>query len=423
MTVPRKALSAFAFFALFLAVILNPLFFVSASSMEGWSRTYGGAADDAAAAVVQTSDGGYAVAGYTESFGAGNADFWLVKIDAYGVMKWNMTYGGAHSERASSLIETSDGGYIIAGNMYPSNDSEAYHFWLVKTDNHGVMEWNQTHSRAHNQQLSALVETSDGGYAYSTGIGCPLVKTDAEGNIQWNQTYGEEGFYSLESLVAVSDGGYALAGTAGFITTQFWLVKTDEYGNLEWSNEYGEYGTSTARSLVEASDGGYALAGDANPVGPRGFDFVLVKTDSSGNLEWNMTYGGTGWDTASLLVAPSDGGYALAGTMNAYTTDDSDFWLVKTDRYGNMEWNRTYGEAESHSINSLAATSDGGYVLAGWCGNQDELGQTDFWVIKTDVHGIVPEFALWTILPLVLTVTVGILVLRKKLTTKSVYCQ
>ena len=415
----RKALAAFfvlAFFTLFPAVILNPINFVSASSSEGWSRTYGGAADDEAMAVVQTSDRGYAIAGYTESLGAGNSDFWLVKTDAYGNMEWNQTYGGAVSERASSLVETSDGGYAIAGRTF-SFGPGGYDCWLVKTDEHGVMEWKQTYRGADNEFASALVETSDGGYAYSTRGSCQLVKTDAKGNIQWNRTYGGEGFYSLESLVATSDGGYALAGSAGFIMTHFWLVKTDEYGNMEWSNEYGEYGTSTARSLVATSDGGYALAGEANPFGPGGFDFLLVKTDSNGNMEWSKTYGGTGWDTAYSLVETSDGGYAIAGTINAYTTDNSDFLLVKTDGYGNMEWNRTYGGAGMEDAYSLVEAPDGGYVIAGKTSSFG-AGDSDFWLVKTDEYGVIPEFPSWIILPLVLIVTVGVLLFKKRLMIK-----
>jgi len=172
---------------------------------------------------------------------------------------WSQTYGGIEVETAYSLVETSDGGFALAGGSL-----------LVKTDSHGNMEWNKRIGGS----IRSLIETSDGGYAYSTGGSCQLVKTDANGNIQWNRTYKESaGFYSLHELVETSDGGYALAGCGGFIMTGFWLVKTDEYGNMEWDRGYGEYGTSTANSLVETSDGGYALAGDTNPFGPGGFDF------------------------------------------------------------------------------------------------------------------------------------------------------
>ena len=109
-----------------------PLIGSVGASSEMWSQTYGGTSNDAAKAMIQTSDGGYALAGYTRSFGAGSYDFWLVKTDEYGDVEWNQTYGGASIEVAYSLVETSDGGYAIAGTK---NDD----FWLAKTDEHGII--------------------------------------------------------------------------------------------------------------------------------------------------------------------------------------------------------------------------------------------------------------------------------------------
>jgi len=344
-----------------LFVLVSFLFVGSVGASSGmWSQTYGGIEVETAYSLVETSDGGFALAGGSL----------LVKTDSHGNMEWNKRIGGS----IRSLIETSDGGYALTGASL-----------LVKTDAYGNMEWKQTYGG------TSLVETSDGGYAYSTGGSCQLVKTDANGNIQWNRTYKESaGFYSLHELVETSDGGYALAGCGGFIMTGFWLVKTDEYGNMEWDRGYGEYGTSTANSLVETSDGGYALAGDTNPFGPGGFDFFLVKTDTYGNMEWSRTYGETGWDTAHSLVVTSDGGYALAGTMNAYTTDNSDFLLVKTDANGNLEWNRTYGGTSEELAYSLVQTSDGGYAIAGETSSFG-AGDSDFWLVKTDEYGIIPD--------------------------------
>jgi hypothetical protein len=382
---------------IFFVLVILPFIDSVGASLEMWSRTYGGASSDSAKALVQTGDGGYAIAGYTTSFGAGSYDFWLVKIDANGNMEWNRTYGGTGDDIAYALVETSDGGYALTGSGL-----------FVKTDAYGNMEWNQAHGG------SSLVETSDGGYAYSTaGISPQLVKTDAKGNIQWKRTYEREGFHFLNSLVQTSDGGYALAGKIGFIMTSFWLLKTDEYGNMEWENSYGEYGTSGASSLVETSDGGFALAGTTNPFPSQGRDFFLVKTDANGNMEWNRKYGGTEWDAASSLVKTSDGGYALVGTTNAYTTDNSDFWLVKTDADGTMEWNSTYGGASNEFAYSLVETSDGGYALAGETSSFG-AGDSDFWLVKTDAQGI-PEFPSWFILPLLLIATVVVILYRNKL--------
>jgi len=375
-------LSSAAFFVL----VSLPLIGSVGASSEMWSRTYGGAGQEVAYAVVETSDGGYAIAGYTNSSGAGYDDFWLVKTDAYGNMEWNQIYGGVGSERAYSLVVTSDGGFALAGGGL-----------LVKTDGYGNMEWNQTIGGS----INSLVETFDGGYAlagytYSFSAGYDdfwLVKTDSYGNLEWNRTYGGAGFDGASSLVVTSNGGFAIAGGVnGSICHSkgdFWLIKTDAYGNVEWNKTYSSTTwLDYAQSVVETSDGGYAIAGYT------GFwsitDVWVVKTDKYGNMEWNQKYGE---GVARALVESSDGGYTLAG----------DNRLVKTDAYGNMEWNRIIGG----SIRSLVETSDGGYAIAG-------TKNDDFWLAKTDEYGVIPEFPSWTIIPLFLTATLAAIFYSKR---------
>ena len=363
-----------------------------------WSQTYGGTSYDQAESLVETSDGGYAIAGFTHCFGAGEADFWLVKVDSEGNMEWNKTYGGPDYEWARSLIETSDGGYALAGYTRSFGAGE-YDFWLVKTDAYGNMEWNKTYGGPEHELFTSLVVTSDGGYALagSTAAATPwaswLVKTDAYGNMEWNKTYGGTELDSVYSLVEASDGGYALAGTkfyldAGESATDLWLLKTDAFGNMEWNQTYEVVPSLVDRafskalgSLVATSDGGYAITGVSSVFGSE--DFWLVKTDAAGSMEWNQTYGGPDLDWPTSLITTSDGGYTLAGTTNSSGAGDRDFWLIKTDSSGNMEWKKTYGGTEDDMAYSLIATSNGGYVLAGFT-RSFGAGEADFWLVKTE---------------------------------------
>ncbi len=163
-----------------------------------WNKTYGGAGDDEAANVIQTSDGGYAIIGSENSFGAGSYDGWLVKTDSAGVMQWNKTYGGTGDDEASSIVQTSDGGYAIAGYTNTASASGNFHGWLVKTDASGNMLWNKTYGGTDIEYLYSVAQTNDGGYALAgatTSFGAGgtdfwLVKTDSEGNMLWEQTYG-----------------------------------------------------------------------------------------------------------------------------------------------------------------------------------------------------------------------------------------
>jgi len=315
--------------------------------------------------VVEASDGGYVIAGSTGSFGAGNQDFWLIKTDGTGNVEWNRTYGGSEYEFAYSLVVTSDGGYAIAGSSL-------------------------------------------------------LVKTDASGNMEWNQTYAG----STNSLIVTSDGGYALVGDIIIIPEgcvdprhipyDCWLVKTDASGNVEWNQTYAEIDHDRAWSLVETADGGYAIGGSTSSFGAGGYDFWLIKTDNYGNVEWNQTYGGAEDDFAHSLVKTPDGGYALTGYTKSFGAGDRDFWLIKTDEVGNMEWNQTYGGTEEEIANSLIATSDGGYAIAGGTYSFGIEGG-NFWLLKSDESGIIPECSSCIILSLLFIVIIFALINKKRL--------
>jgi hypothetical protein len=246
--------------------------------------------------MIQASDGGYAIAGITDSYGAGDYDFWLVKTDASGTLQWSRTYGGTNNNYAHSVVQTSDGGYALAGyaDSYIADDPS---FWLVKTDSAGNLQWNQTYGGAKYDYAYSVVQTLDGGYALA-GL------TDSNGA-----------------------GGY-----------DFWLVKTDSIGNQQWNRTYGGASYEIAYSMVHTSDGGYALTGFTASCGAGKYDIWLVKTDSTGNLQWNQTYGGAGTDYAYSVVQASDGGYALAGLTDSYGAGGYDFWLVKTDVESGLVW-------------------------------------------------------------------------------------
>lgn len=342
---------------------------------QGWNKTYGGPSS-VPHALIKTTDGGYAFAGSSAS------DFWLVKIDAPGNMQWSQMYGTPYMNEAYALVQTNDGGYALAGSYsytVPNPDRTYYYVWFVKTDAAGNMRWNQTYARTGNNILYALVQTTDGGYAL-TGAGFWLIKTDASGNMQWNQSYGGSDDDEAYALVQTDDGGYALAGrTSSFGAGgryNFWLVKTDASGNMQWNKTYGGGGWAEAFALVKTNDEGYALAGGAAADGTMNAYFWLVKTDASGNMQWNRTYVNAATSMeAYALVQTSDGGYALAGYTNGLGLYD--FGFVKTDQNGNAQLYEEYGQGTAVDIAyGLVQATDGGYVLAGYsAGNA--------WLIKT----------------------------------------
>jgi hypothetical protein len=196
-------------------------------------------------------------------------------------------------------------------------------------------------------------------------------------------------------MIATSDGGYALASGTWNVdsnSNDFLLIKTDAFGNMEWNRTYGGTGNDAAYSLVATSDGGYALAGLLNFSSYKGQPYnsslLLVKTDKFGNMEWNQTYEGIGDTPNPRLVTASDGGYALTGFtrwLNSY--NGGNFCLVKTDALGRLEWNRTYALARGSFASSLVATSDGGYAIAGGLATDSSVDAGDFFLVKTNAFG------------------------------------
>jgi arginine repressor len=299
-----------------------------------WAKTYGGIATGWAPSVQQTSDGGYIVADYA------SGDIFLIKIDANGNIQWAKTYGGIGNDGASSVQQTSDGGYIVAGETWSFGAGSADLF-LIKTDANGNIIWAKTYGGTHYDVASSVQQTSDGGYivagrTWSFGADSSdvfLIKTDANGNLQWAKTYGGTSRDEASSVQQTSDGGYIVAGgTRSFGAGNYdaFLIKTDANGNISWAKTYGGTDYDVARSVQQTSDGGYIVAGYA------GGDIFLIKIDANGNIQWAKTYGGTTGDYASSVQQTSDGGYIVAGETNSFGAGRYDIFLIKTDANGNI---------------------------------------------------------------------------------------
>jgi len=302
-----------------------------------WTRTYGGSFNDQAYSVRQTTDGGYIVAGYTESFGVGYGNFYLVKTNSQGNTLWMRTYGGSDREGASSVQQTTDGGYIVVG--YTESFSTGY---------------------------------SD----------IYLVKTNTDGDTLWTHTYGGSQFESAYSVQQTADGGYIVAGhtsSFGAGDHDFYMMKTNSQGDTLWTRTYGGTGDDKAFSVKETADEGYIAAGYFSH-SFSDHDLYLVKTDSQGDTLWTRTYGGSDGEGAFSVQETLDGGYIAGGYTESFGADD-DIYLVKTDSQGDTLWTRTYGGSLYDVGNSVDQTSDGGFIVAGYT-DSFGAGNADFYLVR-----------------------------------------
>jgi hypothetical protein len=279
-----------------------------------WNKTYGGAADEVAKQVIQTSDGGFALAGYTNSSGAGGLDMFLVKTDVNGEMVWNATFGGPLDDVANSIVQTSDEGYILAGYTHVLEDQQAT--WVVKTDSSGAMQWSQTYPGISSNWV---IMGMDGSVVLA--VDCSdafgLVKLSLSGELLWNQTYSAVwSRASAQSVVESYEGGFVLAGWTENNDTGAkagWLVKTDSSGNPLWNTIIDDV---RIYSVIEMSNGDNAMCGDYASV---------VIVDRYGIIQSNRPNDGLSVDyrsrvftAAYSIIEASPLHFVLAGAQDSY---------------------------------------------------------------------------------------------------------
>ncbi|HKR06808.1 MAG TPA: T9SS type A sorting domain-containing protein [Bacteroidia bacterium] len=404
------------------------LFLVSCSFGQEieWQNTIGGSLNDWLYSVQQTTDGGYILGGHSgsnisgdkteNSIGGTSWDYWVIKTDASGNIQWQNTIGGNDIDILYSIQQTNDGGYILGGYSVSNisgdkteNSIGGADYWIVKTDASGNILWQNTIGGNGDDWLNCVKQTTDGGYILAGhsvsgssgdkseinmgGDDYWIVKTDASGNIQWENTIGGNISDAIYSIQQTADGGYILGGwsTSGISGDKtensnggadYWIVKTDASGNIQWQNTIGGLGLDALYSIEQTNDGGYILGGYSwstisgdkteNCIGVD--DYWIVKTDASGNIQWQNTIGGNQQDELYSIQQTSDGGYILGGLSSSNISGDKtensngglDYWIVKTDSVGNTQWQNSIGGSDRDAFRSIQQTANGGYILCGW---------------------------------------------------------
>ncbi len=368
----------------------------------GWITTFGGFGMDYANSVHQTADGGYIVAGTTHSRYVGMGDIWVIKTDAQGNMVWDSIFGGREDDQGTSIQQTADGGYIIAGTT-ASFGVGGSDIWLIKTDAGGNMKWTMLFGEEKEDVVSLVRQTTDGGYIVagstkSFGAGdydIWLIKTDRNGTRMWDKTFGSSDVDFCECMEQTADGGYILTGytfSEGYDHPTMWLIKTDENGTMMWNTTFGgKWRSGIGHCVQQTADGGYIVAGGTGVYGGgKNLDVWLVKTDAYGNMVWHTAFGGISEDFGWCVAQTTDSGYILSGYTGIGTGFNMGMgiltrpWLVKTDANGTMEWERKIGLGTGIA-RSVAQTTDGGYIIGGHTGTLWK--PKNVLLVKTDSHG------------------------------------
>ncbi len=382
-------------FGVLIALLLVPsLCAAQAQPTNVWQRTFGGNQFDSAQFIQQTHDGGYFVVGVTRSFGFGRDDFYVLKLDQSGKKLWEKTYGGMYEDYPVSGQQTSDGGFIVVG-MTSSFGAGGWDAYIVKLDSNGNKVWEKTFGGKFDDGAVSIQQTSDAGYivaGYTQSFGAGgqdfyVLRLDSNGNVVWERTYGGNDSDRAYFIVQTQDGYLLVGSTKSFGSggMDALVLKIDSNGNKLWEKTFGGTNDDLIGQLVCTHDGGYVLVGWTKSFGAGGSDVYIVKLDRDGSREWERTYGGVRDDQAWSVQQTNEGGYIVAGWTKSFGTS-MDAYVLKLDANGNKVWEKTFGGNKDDLVYSVEQTKDGGYVFAGWT-QSFGAGQTDVYIIKTDADG------------------------------------
>ena len=361
---------------------------------QGWEMTYGGLNHEEGQSVKQTNDGGYIIVGITDA-SSPSRDVWLLKTNELGDTLWTKTYGGNGYDLAFSVQQTTDSGYIICGwtESYSSGNHED--IWLVKTDYNGDTLWTNTYGGIYEDWGLEVQESMEGGYiivgtSMDNTNNVLLIKVNEFGNEQWTKSYdGGNSDYGY-SVKQTTDGGYIITGITypfGAIKPDVWLIKTDNIGDTLWTKTFGDSGADIGLCVQQTIDGGYILTGCTYSYGNGDFDVWLIKTDNIGNQQWSKTYGGLNSDKGYEVQQTIDGGFIITGYTESFGNGqlfNSDVWLIRTDNIGDTLWTKTFGDLGMDRGFGLDQTIDSCYVITGIT---SVSGNNQLYLIKTDDNG------------------------------------
>ena len=314
------------------------------SPLISFRKDFGGIGNDIGYSVKQTADGGLIIVGSTDSWGNGETDIWLIKTNNEGIKEWDKTFGGGEGDWGTSVQQTADNGFIILGHTL-SFGNGYYDIFMIKTDSEGNEIWVKTFGGNEEDFGYSVIQTSDGGYilvgfTVSFGSGNKdvwIIKTDSQGNEEWNKTYGgserEIGF----AVEQTSDDGFIITGlteTNTFGLYDILLIKTDINGENIWEKNIGNGNYEVGSSVKQTQDGGFIITGYTISYGNGAKDIWLVKTDPVGEIEWDRTFGGIHNDGGHDVFQTNSGGFIVLGYTESSGNGQKDFKLIKTTPLG-----------------------------------------------------------------------------------------
>ncbi|NNE76023.1 MAG: hypothetical protein HKN31_03015 [Pricia sp.] len=403
--------------------------------------TYGGSQNDNAKAVIATGDGGYAILGHTQSEDGDvtdkqgtDFDYWLLKFNGQGELQWNKSYGGSSNDRGNDLVQTSDGGYAILGYSESSDGDVSENagdldYWLARTDASGILMWQESFGFKGRDEGISLIKTKDTGFLLvgvldvtaSEAQGNTSAKKHAggdywavrlapDGSLIWSQYFGGTFTDTAYDVIETDEGGFIIVGSSDSVDVDisgnkgsydFWVVAISGTGQLIWEKNFGGDEIDEAHSIVKSADGNYIIVGDTRSsnndisFNHGAADVWVIKINPSGELLWEKAYGGTGFDAGRAIVSSQKGGFFGAGSSRSGDGEVSenlgqnDLWAYKINDSGSLLWEETIGGTQIDLGHSVAELDNGTVIIVGESASSDgdipvNKGFTDILIVSIE---------------------------------------
>ena len=361
-----------------------------------WAKTYGGSESEIPSSIQHTADGGYVVSGYTSSFWVGGFDFWVLKLESDGTVSWQRSYGHTLDDYAYDIHQTADGGYVVVGSTEYRTHHTFYKIWVIKLASDGAIDWQRSYGGGgESYNGSAIRQTTDGGYVVAGQTGyfndwdIIVLKLTTDGDVSWQKTYGSSIHYDrAASIEQTDDGGYVVSGDtrrSGGTGFDAWVFKVSSGGDLAWNRTYGSTADDYGFFARQVENGKYIFTGTYGSGGAW-----VIKLEADGSIIWQKTYGDSSSDNAFSVLLEDDG-YAVGG--NRYRSYGNNLWILKLTFDGDLVWQTAYGSDASDEAYGFHSAENDGYVITGRgpSGSFDiPCCGSDIWVVNVPGDGWLP---------------------------------
>ncbi|MDQ3046938.1 MAG: T9SS type A sorting domain-containing protein [Bacteroidota bacterium] len=357
--------------------ILSTMGILATNAIHGqttvFQQIYQTTFDQSARDVISTNDGGYILAGMTENYILGDTNLHFIKTNNLGDTTWTATYGGGLPDYPNSILQDSDGNYMVAAytKSFGAGGTDSY---ILKLNGSGDTIWTKTFGGSGEDEAKEIIASGDGNFIVvgrtnsisGTSQDMYLMKIDPSGNMIWTKTYGGPQFESGNSVKICLDGGYILGGQTlsyGSGMGDHWLLRTNSSGDSLWSKTFGGTAFDETKYVLANPDGTFTLCGNSYISGDA--DIQAIKTDASGNVIWDKMYGGTDKDVSKTIEPTSDGGYILSSISRSFGWINPDMWLLKINGSGDTVWTKNYGSFDHEHAYCAKQTADDGFIAVG----------------------------------------------------------